>query len=148
MVGQHFERFFHKLIWSPWQSFIIAGYPEDFVGRGALLRRSGTSHVGWRSLFVALRRRNFVPGHFRHPADRVTRWVCEKIAQKVTQSIFLCQMSRFLFPRKKSCSKFWATFVTFKEICPKYVGNGPIGENSPNLVTPSTDAFCPFWPSV
>jgi hypothetical protein len=59
---------------------------------------------------------------------KVTRWVCETIAQNVAQSI-ACQKKYTTFPVEKVAQKITATSVP---ITPKTT---PIGKNSPNLVT-------------
>jgi hypothetical protein len=62
----------------------------------------------------------------------VTRWVCEKIAQKVAQNKF-CQSQHIIYNFGKSSTKIWTTFVIFEKL--SKVNNRPLGENSPNLVT-------------
>jgi hypothetical protein len=63
--------------------------------------------------------------------SRVTRRVCEEVAQYATKSIF-CK-NRQLLPWKEMSPKIWAAAVPFKKL-PKE-SNRPNGEHSPNLVT-------------
>jgi hypothetical protein len=66
--------------------------------------------------------------------DRVTRWVCEKMAQNLAQSI-LYQNKNITFTVEKYRVKMWATSVIhIIENWPK-VNCYSMFQNSPNLVT-------------
>jgi hypothetical protein len=62
--------------------------------------------------------------------SRVTRWVCEKVAQNVAQPI-ICQNFICNWYRGKRSPKICVTSVFFKTL-PKII-NYPISEKSPNL---------------
>jgi hypothetical protein len=64
--------------------------------------------------------------------NRVTRWVCEKIAQNGALPIF-CQNQCINLRVDKSGPKFGLP-LSFSKYMPK-VSNRSTGENSPNLVT-------------
>jgi hypothetical protein len=60
------------------------------------------------------------------PRNRVTRWVCEKIALKVAQPAFVSAIF--------NATKIGLLLQQFSKNRPK-VDNHPMGANSPNLVT-------------
>jgi hypothetical protein len=63
-------------------------------------------------------------------AFRVTRCVCEKIAQ---QTLLLLKSKQNFYCRKRG-TKSWTTYVIFKN-CPLSTIDQYLGEHSPNLVT-------------
>jgi IS1 family transposase len=62
--------------------------------------------------------------------SRVTRWVCEKSTQNVSQSIFIKINTFFV---DKSSPNIWFYIVILNKLLK--VNNCPLGENSPNQVT-------------
>jgi hypothetical protein len=62
---------------------------------------------------------------------RVTRGVCEKVAQNIAQPIF-CQNEYITGTVEKSSPRIYATSVVFNKLAKE--NNRPVGETSPTLV--------------